>query len=391
MKIAYFDCFAGGAGDMLVAAMLDVGLDLKFLKAQIASLGIKNLDLTTSETSRAGLRALQFKPTAPDQHQHRNLKDITKIITSSSISDNAKKTAISIFQKLAAAEAAVHGSDPNDIHFHEIGALDSIVDIVSAAIGLQTLAPEKIYCSPLSVGSGTVKCDHGILPVPAPATAELLKGIPISAGPAPLELLTPTAAAILVTVVDEFSPLPPMKIDKIGYGAGSRESENFPNIVRLILGQAAPADTQTADSVCLLETNIDDATGELIAYVNDKLFQQGALDVFTTPIRMKHNRPAVQLSVICKVPDIQTMEQTLFEQGLTFGIRRRILQRTKLARNFLTVKTPFGEIKIKVGSLEGRVVNAKPEFSDCAAAAQKHSVPVKAVIAAAVKAYEKES
>jgi uncharacterized protein (TIGR00299 family) protein len=299
MKIAYFDCFAGGAGDMLVAAMLDAGLDLEFLKAQIASLGIKNLDLTASETSRAGLRALQFKPTAPDQHHHRNLSDIAKIINSSKINTNAKKTAVSIFEKLAAVEAAVHGSDPNDIHFHEIGALDSIVDIVSAAIGLQTLAPEKIYCSPLSVGSGTVKCDHGILPVPAPATAQLIKGIPISAGPAPLELLTPTAAAILVTVVDEFSPLPPMKIDKIGCGAGSRESENLPNIVRLILGRTTPADTETADSVCLLETNIDDATGELIAYVNDKLFQQGALDVFTTPIRMKHNRPALQLSVIC--------------------------------------------------------------------------------------------
>jgi len=220
MKIAYFDCFAGAGGDMLVAAMLDAGLDVEFLKAQLATLSLKKLDVKLTETKRCGLRALSFVPVVPKQQQHRNLQQITKIITQSRISEQARKTAITIFERIAQAEAAVHGKDPNDIHFHEIGALDSIVDIVSASIGLEALEVEKVYCSALSVGGGTVKCAHHLLPVPAPATMELLKGIPIVGGPGQVELLTPTAAAILTTVVDQFCPLPSMKIEAVGYGAG---------------------------------------------------------------------------------------------------------------------------------------------------------------------------
>ena len=396
MKIAYFDCFAGAAGDMIVAAMLDAGLNADFLKSQLATLGLTNLDIKVSQTSRAGLRALSFIPVVnmehPEgkEHQHRNLKDITEIITKSGISEKAKKTALAVFEKIANAEGKVHGKDPNEIHFHEVGALDSIVDIVSASVGLDALGLDKVYCSTLSVGGGSIECAHQLLPVPAPATTELLKGVPIVGGPGQVELLTPTAAAILTTVVDRFCPLPTMKIEKIGYGAGSLESEKFPNVLRLILGQVVDDAEANADSICVLETNIDDVSGELVGSVTEKLFKLGALDVFTTPIYMKRGRPAEQISVICKISDIQALERILFAEGLTFGVRRKILQRSKLAREFVTVRTEFGEIKIKVGSLDGQVVNAKPEFADCAAAAQKHNVSLKEVIEAAMLAYRQK-
>jgi len=389
MKIAYFDCFAGAGGDMIAAAMLDAGLDAEFLKAQLATLGLEQLDIKLAETQRAGLRALSFVPIIPEQDEHRNLEQITNIINQSKISEKAKKTATSIFNKLAQAEATVHNKAPQAIHFHEVGALDSIVDIVSASIGLEALGVEKVYCSALSVGGGTVKCAHGLMPVPSPATAELLKGVPTIGGPIQAELLTPTAAAILTTIVDEFCPLPSMKIEAIGYGAGLLEAEEFPNVLRLILGRNAADDLSNADSICLLETNVDDLSGELLGFITEKLFEYGALDVFTTPVYMKHNRPAVQLSVICEIKDAQQLEQVIFEEGLTFGIRKQTLQRSKLARQFVSVQTEFGEIKIKVGALGAKIVNAKPEFSDCVSAAKKHNVSVKAVLEAAIAVYKK--
>lgn len=393
MKIAYFDCFAGAGGDMIAAVMLDAGLDIRFLKDQLATLGIDGLEVKITETKRGGLRALAFDPVAPEQHHHRNLQQITEIISKSKINEQAKKTAITIFEKLAEAEAAVHGKDVNDIHFHEVGAVDSIVDIVSAAIGLEYFREngvEKIYSSALSVGGGTVQCAHGLLPVPAPATAELIKGIPVIGGPIEKELLTPTAAAILTSIVDEFGVLPAMEIEKIGYGAGTIESEEFPNVLRLIIGQAIELDLETADSICLLEINVDDQTGEVIGNVTERILKSGALDVYTVPIFMKHNRPAVKLSVISKIEDIQKVEQVLFKEGITLGIRRRILERSKLAREFVAVNTKYGDIRIKVGLLAGEVVSSKPEFSDCAAAAEKHNVAVKVILEAALSAYKKK-
>jgi hypothetical protein len=387
MKIAYFDCFAGAAGDMIVAAMLDAGLEVEFLKAQIATLGIENLDIKSARTIRAGLEATSFVPVIGDQQHHRNLKQITEIISQSKISEQAKKTAITIFNRLAEAEAVVHGKAADEVTFHELGALDSIVDIVSASVGLMALGVEKVFCSALSVGGGSVKCTHGILPVPAPATAELLKGVPIVGGPAQIELLTPTAAAILTTVAEQFGPLPAMRTESVGYGAGTFQSEEFPNVLRLILGRTTADDSTNVDSVCLLETNIDDASGELVGSVTEQLLGRGVLDVFTTPICMKHNRPAVQVSVICRVADAAQIEQMLFEQGLTFGIRKQILQRSKLVRDFVTVTTEFGKIRIKTGSLDGKVVVAKPEFSDCVLAAKEHNQSVKAVLDAAMAVF----
>lgn len=390
MRIAYFDCFSGAAGDMIVAAILDAGLDFEYLKNQIATLGLNDLTLKVNQTKRAGLRAAHFLPVIKEQHHNRNLSDITKIINNSGIGEKAKQTATKIFERLANAEAAVHGKKLKDIHFHEVGAIDSIVDIVSAAIGLDALGIEKVYCSTLAIGSGCVRMAHGTLPVPVPATAELLKGVPTVGGPIEKELLTPTGAAILTTVAESFGPLPEMKIEATGYGAGTMDCEQFPNVVRLILGEVLDKSAATADSVCLLETNIDDVSGEVIASAIDKLLGAGALDVFTTAITMKQNRPATKLSVICETNDTGKLEQIIFEAGLTFGIRRQILQRSKLAREFVTVATQFGEIPIKIGKFGGKVVNAKPEFADCARAAEKHKVPVQRVRDAAIRAYSEK-
>jgi hypothetical protein len=391
MKIAYFDCFSGAGGDMITAAFIDAGMDAEFLRRQLGLLGIEGLEIKISQTDRCGLRATKFEPVFPTQHHHRGLRDILEIINNSKIAAEAKQTAAAIFDRLADAEATVHGKSKDSVHFHEVGAVDSIVDIVSAAIGyhyFRDKGVEKFYCSTVAVGSGMTKSEHGLIPVPGPATAELIKNIPVSAGPAQRELLTPTAAAILTTIVDGFCPLPAMNILKTGYGAGTFNPKDYPNVLRLFIGESAESESQTADMICLLETNIDDLSGEIIGSAVEKLFEAGALDCWTTPIYMKHNRPAFKLSVLCEIKDEEKILRFLFEQGLTLGIRRQIIQRRKLERDFVDAATEFGKIKIKTGSLDGKVVFCKPEFSDCNAAAQKYNVPVKTVIDAAIAAYK---
>jgi uncharacterized protein (TIGR00299 family) protein len=393
MKIAYFDCFSGAGGDMIAAAFIDAGLDTQNLVKQLETLGIEGLEIKVSEVTRCGLTATKFEPVFPHQHIHRNLADITGIINKSKIEDDAKLTAIKIFDRLADAEAAVHGTSKNEVHFHEVGAVDSIVDIVAASIGYNYFKEngvEKYYCSTISVGSGMTKSEHGLIPVPGPATAELIKNVPVTAGPAQVELLTPTAAAILTTIVDEFCSLPEMKILKTGYGAGTFNPEGFPNCLRLIIGESVNENSETADSVCLLETNVDDVTGEVTGSILEKLLEIGALDCFITPVYTKHNRPAFKLSALCEIKDEERISNFLFEHGITLGIRKQILQRRKLERNFVDVQTKFGKIKIKIGSLNGKIVFYKPEFSDCQSAAQKHNVAVKSVIDAAITAYREK-
>ena len=388
MKIGYFDCFAGAGGDMIVAAMLDAGLDAELLREQLTTLGIGGLDIKISQERRCGIKATRFEPLCSEQKQHRHLEQITALIKKSRLSTGVKTKAMEIFNKLAKAEAVVHGTEVENIHFHEVGAIDSMVDIVSACIGLEALEIEQIYCSELSVGGGSVDSAHGRLPVPAPATIELLKSVPIIGGPQSAELLTPTAAAVLTSIVTSFGPLPAMAVETIGYGAGSINSENIPNVLRFIVGQSTSQDSATADCICLLQANTDDTTGEIIGSLINKLLESGALDAFSTPIYMKHCRPAVQISVICRLEDTRRMEEMLFKEGLSFGIRRQILQRSKLAREITTVKTKFGDIRVKTGILDGKVVMAKPEFSDCQRAAQKHNVPVPAVIKVAMSVFE---
>jgi len=389
MKIAWFDCFAGAAGDMITAAMLDAGLDPELLRAGITTLGIEGLKLDIAETQRCGQRAILFKPSAPDQHHHRHLADIIAMIDASSITPAAKKTAIDVFNTLARAEAAVHGTTPEHVHFHEVGAVDSIVDIVSAAIGFDALEIAQVYAGTLSVGGGTIKAAHGTMPAPAPATVEILraKGAPVKAGPEEMELLTPTGAAILATVVESFTPLPPMTVSAIGCGAGTYNSAKFPNIVRLFIGERLAPDEETADTICLLEANIDDATGEMLGSAIETLLKAGALDVYTTPIGMKGSRPAVMLSIICRPGDADALRNLVFSEGLTFGIREQTMRRTKLRRASVKVETEYGLITVKTGMLNGRVVSAKPEFADCAAAAQKYGIPLRSVQTAAMSAY----
>jgi len=392
MKIVYFDCFSGAGGDMLAGAMIDAGLDGVYLKGEITKLGLAGLEIEISQELRGGIKAVRFVPVFGEQGSHRNLKVISEIIEQSGINEKVKKTAIEIFTRLANAEAAVHGKKVEQIHFHEVGAVDAIADIVAAAVGVEELRSrevEKFYCSPLSVGGGTIKCAHGVLPVPAPATVELLKDVPVVCGPVQKELLTPTAAAILTTIVDEFREMPSMKIAAVGYGAGTIEIKEIPNVVRLIVGETSGEGADDTDCVCLLESNIDDVSGELIGCAVDKLFEGGALDVFTEPIYMKRNRLAVKISVICKVCKIGRMEEIIFGEGLTFGVRKQIMQRSKLKREIVGVETEFGPIKMKVGKSNGKIVNAKPELADCAAAAKAHNVSVKNVIEAAKTAYGK--
>jgi len=388
MKIAYFDCFCGAGGDMIAAAMIDAGLDPEFLKSQLATLDI-SVQIRITSTQRAGLRAMRFEPIIGENQSHRNIEQITRIIQNSGITERAKSTAIKIFNKLAQAEAVVHGKDFHHVHLHEAGSLDSIIDVVSACIGIEALKVEKVYCSPLRLGAGIVNFSHGRLPVPAPATAELVKGVPVQGGPIEAELLTPTAAAILTTISEKFCHLPEMRIESIGYGAGSLNPTQRPNVLRLILGHSTAADSAEVDTVCLLQTNIDDVSAELLGFSMEKLLEIGALDVFATAVTMKHSRPAVELSVLCTPADAPNLERYIFEQGLSFGIRKQFVQRTKLARRYLTVQTEYGPIKIKIGSLSGRILAAKPEFSDCAAAAKKYNVAAKTVIEAAMAAYRK--
>ncbi len=391
MKIAYFDCFAGAAGDMIVAAMIDAGLGEDFLAGQLATLGIDSLKIEVAEVQRCGIRAAAFTPSADEGHVHRNIKDITAIIENSGVSAAVKVRAVAIFANLAKVEGRIHGKDESEIHFHEVGAIDSIADIVSACIGFEALGIERVYCSTVSVGSGTVKCAHGTLPVPAPATAELVKeaNIPVSAGPGGGELLTPTAAAILGSYVDQFGTIPPMVIERIGHGAGTRDSDEFANVLRLMIGESAECDGSESDTVCLLEANIDDATGEQIGFAMEMLFAEGALDVFTEPIQMKKNRPGVRLSVMCKPDDAGKMEDVIFGQGLSFGLRKQFIERSKLARQMVTVDTEYGQIAVKVGSLRGKEVTAKPEYEDCAKAAKKHGVALKTVQKAAMRTLKK--
>ncbi len=392
MKTAYFDCFAGCGGDMIVAAMIDAGLDADFLQSRLDSLGIADLKIKVEKVMRCGISALHFTPAAPGEQHHRKLSDIIGIIDQSDIGESAKGHAADIFRKLAEVEGRIHAKDVEAIHFHEVGAIDSIVDIVSACVGFDALGVEEVCCSALSVGGGTVQSAHGLLPVPAPATVELLKeaDAPIVGGPVDSELLTPTAAAILTHFAGRFGAMPAMKVQATGYGAGTRQFDNVPNVLRLIIGQTEGAAAET-DCVCVLECNIDDADGETIGYTMDRLLDEGALYVFTIAIGMKHNRHAVMLPGLGQPERAGDLEKIIFGEGLTLGIRRQLIARSKLARQSVTVRTEFGRIRIKTGSLQGRVVSAKPEYSDCAEAAGKHGMSLKAVRNAAMEAFRQSA
>jgi pyridinium-3,5-bisthiocarboxylic acid mononucleotide nickel chelatase len=395
MRIAYFDCFSGASGDMILGACLDAGLDLEALRGDLACLGVEGYAIEAQRVRKQGFGATQFDvrvDTGTDK-PHRHLKHIREIIQGSRLSEQIRERALSVFARLAEVEAQAHDTTIEKVHFHEVGAIDAIVDIVGACIALDRLKVGRVYCSPIPTGNGVVHCEHGIMPVPAPATAALLKGVPLAECDEPGELTTPTGAAILTTLAQGYGPIPGMVIERIGVGAGRHEGKTRPNIMRILIGEMSDTASanEEADEVLVLEANLDDVTGEVIGHVYELLFAAGALDVYSTPIYMKKNRPATLLTVLAPPELRETIEDILFAETTTFGIRTHQAARHKLARAFETVETPAGPIRIKVGRRAGQIVTVSPEFEDCREAARKSSRPLVEVMELALRAWRSVS
>ncbi len=387
VRVGYFDCFSGIAGDMTMAALVDAGVDRGAIHQAVASLDLP-CELTFDTVRRGGFRATYAKVVTPHEHAHRHWHHIEAIIDKSILSARQKDLAKRIFLKLGEAEARVHGVELSKIHFHEVGAVDSIVDIVGSAVGLDLLGVDRFEASPVPPGRGWVKAAHGRMPLPAPGTAELLRGVPLAESMVDGELTTPTGAAILTTVVERFTSFPAMTIESIGLGAGTRELPEQANIVRLFVGTVDLP--PSGDRVWVLETNLDDLPGEVVGYTMTRLMDAGALDAFVTPIQMKKNRPGVMLSVLCDEPTIPVLEDVLFRETTTLGIRRYPVSRHKLKRQAVDVETPLGRVKGKLGWLGDRPPTFSPEYDDCARIAAERSVPLREVYDAAHAGYVKQ-
>ena len=387
MRIAYLDCASGISGDMTLAALVDAGADLNTIQAGITSLGLPDCRLVVNEVERHGFRALNITVEYPPEHVHRHLSHITDMIESSSLSHRQKETAVGIFTRLAEAEAKVHGTTVEKVHFHEVGAVDSIADIVGAAIGWDLLGVERIVSSAVPTGGGSIEIAHGRVNVPAPATAELLKGIPLAASSVQAELTTPTGAALLASLVDHYGPLPAMTIDRIGYGAGDHDFPEQANLLRLIVGETADADAADSDQIWVLATNLDDVSGEMIGYCTELLAAAGALDVTTHPIGMKKNRPGVELTVLCTDENRVACERLLFRETGTLGVRRWRVERSKLPRTVVTLDTPWGVVAGKSACLPDGSSLFSPEYEDCRRLALEHNRPIREIYGAAQQAW----
>lgn len=387
VRIAYLDCSSGISGDMTVAALIDAGVDFEAIKAGVDSLGLPGVVLSTETVMRCGFRGTHLKIAHPEQHAHRHYADICRIIDGAKgLTSPQKESARRIFAAIGEAEARVHGTSLDRIHFHEVGAIDSIVDIVASAIGFDLLGVDEIVASPVPTGRGRVKIAHGVCTVPTPGTAELLKGIPLVDVPVNAELTTPTGAAILKTFARRFGPIPSMTLEASGYGAGTKDFPDRANLLRILVGTTGS--NREADQVWLLETNLDDISGEMIGYTRQKLLAAGALDVFTTAIQMKKDRPGTLLSVICRLPDRERLEGLIFSETATFGIRRHLVERTKRARQACTVDTPWGPVLGKLGEIDRQVVFT-PEFEACAQVAARYNVALRIVYQAVEDAFRK--
>jgi len=444
MRIAYLECFSGMSGDMFLGALIDAGISSRLLEETVTALGV-GARLEISRVVRSGISATKVDvwvdgekdlpreeywkkqdvaraPTpakADNEHDHhhdhehphthkhahdnettgaqqehahshgRGLSEIREIISKAAISDTAKKTAIAIFEALGTAEARIHATSIEKVHFHEVGAVDAMVDIVCAAVGAEALGVDEVVCSPLNVGGGSVKCAHGTFPVPAPATVELLTNAPVYSSGVQAELVTPTGAAIVKTLVKRFAAFPEMKIEKSGYGAGSREFPGHPNVVRLTIGEVAStlAAKTASETVTVLEANLDDLNPQVFGYVMDRLLEEGALDVFGMPVQMKKNRPGTLLTVLCRPEDASKLTQLIFTETTTLGVRRRDEVRQTLARRWENVRTQWGEVRIKIASMNGTVTNYAPEYEDCRRIATEHHVPLKTVMQEAAREY----
>ena len=443
MRIAYLECFSGISGDMFLGALVDAGVSPEVFLRTVKALGVE-ARLEVSRVDRSGISATKVDvitggekdmpreefwakeeshahshshghghshshPEAHSHthshdhehshshehgHSHRGLKEIRAVIGKAEISQTAKDRAIRIFEVLGAAEAKVHNTDIEAIHFHEVGAVDSIVDIVCAAVGVEELGLNQAewICSPLNVGGGTVVCAHGTFPIPAPATLELLRHAPVYSGEIQKELVTPTGAAIVNVLASRFSSFPRMKPERSGYGAGTRDFKGFPNVVRLTVGEAAQVDVPAANTeeISILEANVDDMTPQVFGYVMDRALELGALDAFGTAVQMKKNRPGMQLTVLCRPEDRQRMEKLIFAETTTLGVRMRQESRAVLARRHVNIRTKWGEVRMKLANLNGSVSNYAPEYEDCRRIAEAQQVPLKTVMQEAIKMYLEE-
>jgi pyridinium-3,5-bisthiocarboxylic acid mononucleotide nickel chelatase len=405
VKILYFDCFAGAAGDMILGALLDAGLPFDELKRALGSLAVDGWDVSVDRVVKTGVTATKFRVhelahanVGAQPHAHHHLKHIFAAIERSALSDAGKAKAIRMFRRLGEAEAAIHGTTMEKVHLHEVGAIDSIIDIVGAVFALEWFAADKIVVSPMNVGGGMVKSAHGVFPVPAPATIALVKDAPVYSSGIQAELLTPTGALILTEYASEFGPVPAMKISRVGYGAGDRELTETPNVVRVLVGEAIEPKTQdpgprTQDPgpktqrVAVLECEIDDMNPQIFGALMDKLYAAGALEVFYAAVQMKKNRPGTLMTIVAAPEQRETMTEIVFRESTTIGVRYQELSRECLDREMVTVPTPLGPVRFKVARRGGRLFNAQPEFDDLAKLSQERGIPIKDVQALAHKAW----
>jgi len=365
MRIAYFDCFSGISGNMILGGLLDLGVPKNVLEKGLAQVELEPFEIVSSVGERAHLRGthVRIKPKKRSTRE-RSFGKIRELIEKSPLDEAIKQTSIEVFRRLAEAEGRIHRQKPEDVHFHEVGALDSIVDIIGASIGMLHLGVDAVHASRIPLGRGMVECRHGMLPVPAPATTELLRGVPIYDSKIEGELVTPTGAAWLTTMAASFGELPDMKIEKVGYGLGDRDLGSIPNILRILLGKASPSLSQ--DRVMVVETDIDDMNPEFFEPLMDKLFGQGALDVSFVPIQMKKNRPGVTVRAICQESSRTDVVETILRESTSIGVRYFAVRREKLDRRIEWVKTPFGRVRVKVSEGRGgKIHHVSPEYEDC--------------------------
>lgn len=392
-RIAYLDASSGISGDMLLAAMLDAGLQQDLLLAELAKIPVGPYEFKSSQVMRSSLAGRHIEFVIPEKQPHRHLHHIEKMLNESALSASAKDKALAIFKRLAEAEGKLHAKPPTSVHFHEVGAVDAVLDIAGACAGLELLGIEELYCSPLNVGGGHVQAAHGTLPIPAPATAELLKGLPVYSTGVDGELVTPTGAAIVRTLAKGFGPMPAMKVDRIGYGAGTRDFPGHPNIARLFIGEKSGTAEAAADGevIAVIQANVDDMNPQLFGYMMEKALAAGALDVTCGAIQMKKNRPGIEITVLCAPEKADALARILFEETTTLGVRIHDERRITLEREVVSVETTYGSVRMKVARRDGRILNAAPEYDDCRRLAEEKSVPLKEVMAAAQTAFHKDS
>lgn len=392
MKLAYFDCFSGISGDMTLGAVLDAGCDIEQLRSELRGLQVSGWELSAEKVWKNGMAATYARVKTEEQQAHRSLSAILEILKKSHLAGPVRERAAAIFQKLGEAEARVHDVPLEKIHFHEVGAVDAIVDIVGACIGFHALGVDKFACSPLNVGGGTAEMAHGVMPVPAPATANLLQGKPTYTNGVQRELVTPTGAAIVATLCDSFGPQPAMNVSAIGYGAGTADLEGQPNVLRIMVGQAAEKVAPGYDQeITVIEANLDDMNPQIYGYFQEKALAAGALDVFTSAVQMKKNRPGTLLTVLCQPSDVQALMSLIFAETTTFGVRTYSAQRRVLPRESVSVKTKFGDVRVKLSRVNGRILHVAPEYDDCRKLAEEKNVPLQRVINEALRSYEQQS